>query len=501
MISLELHAEIRRLFYAEHWKVGTIVAQLGLHHDTVEAAIEKHRFASAHNRQLSSLLDAYKPFIQQTLENYPRLRATRLHEMLRDRGYSGSVHLVRRYVRRARPVTNREAFFRLTVMPGEQAQVDWASFGTIRIGRALRKLSCFLLTLSWSRALWARFTLDQTLESFVRCHTMAFDHFKGVVRQVLLDNLKAAVLERIDGDLIRFNPAMLALAGHYHFAVIPCGKARGNEKGRVERRVRDLRESFFAARNFSTVEDLNAQLAVWIERIQMERPVPGDPEKRKVREAFAEEQRALLPLPAHRFICDFTKPTKSGKTPYIRYDRNDYSIPHTHVQKPVTLVASDTHVRLLDGSNEIARHDRSYDAGRQFEDPTHLEQLADCKQRSRELRGRNRAIAACPAARPFLENIALHGGHLGGTTARLLRLLEQYGPTALDAALVEAHERAAFSAHSVAHILEQRRRSDGELPPIEAMLPEDPRVRDTIVTPHALADYDVLAKDGGRRGD
>jgi transposase len=89
------------------------VAQLGLHHDTVEAVIEKHRFGSAHNRQGSSLPDTYKPFIQQTLENYPRLRATRLHEMLRDRGYSGSVHPVRRYVRRTRPITNREAFFRL----------------------------------------------------------------------------------------------------------------------------------------------------------------------------------------------------------------------------------------------------------------------------------------------------------------------------------------------------------------------------------------------------
>jgi transposase len=500
MISAELHAEIRRLFYAEHWKVGTIVAQLGVHHDTVETAIGKHRFGTPHNRHVSSLLDKYKPFIQQTLENYPRLRATRLHQMLQDRGYMGSVYPVRRYVQRTRPIANREAFFRLTVMPGEQAQVDWASFGTIRVGRALRKLSCFLLTLSWSRALWARFTFDQTLESFVRCHVLAFEWLGGVMRQELVDNLKAAVLERVDTDLIRFNPTILALAGHYHFAVIPCGKARGNEKGRVERRVRDLRDSFFAARSFTTVEDLNAQLAIWIERVQMERSVPGDPDQLKVRQALEEERKALLPLPAHRFVCDFTKPIRSGKTPYIRFDRNDYSIPHTHVQKPITLVASDTVVRLLDGADEIAHHERSYDAGRQLENPAHLEQLADHKRRARELRGRNRAIAACPAAKPFLENIALHGGHLGGTTSRLLRLLDQYGPGALNAALIEAHARAAFSAHSVAHILDQRRRADGELPIIQTMLPDDPRVRDTIVTPHALDDYDVLATERGHRG-
>jgi transposase len=493
VISAELRAEIRRLFFAEHWKLGTIVAQLHVHRDTVELAIEPRTFVNIRHRATAGLLDGYKPFIQSTLEEYPRLRATRLHEMLADRGYQGTVYPVRRYVRAVRPVPTREAFFRLTVMPGEQAQVDWGSFGTIRIGRALRKLSCFLLTLSWCRALWARFTLDQTLESFVRCHNMAFTALGGVPRQILYDNLKTAVLERVDTDLVRFHPQMLELAGHYHFKPVPCGKARGNEKGRVERRVRDLREAFFAARSFSSVEDLNAQLHAWLERVQRERPVPGDPDKQTVRAALAEEQAVLLPLPAHPFVCDYVKPITSGKTPYIRFDKNDYSIPHTYVQKPLTLVASDTHVRLLDGIDEVARHARSYDAGRQLEDEKHLAALAADKRRARELRGRNRVVAACPAARPFLENIALHGGHLGGTTSRLLRLLDQYGPTALDGALTEAVERAAFSAHSVAHILEQRRRATGAPPPIDAALPDDPRVRDTVVIPHALGDYDVLA--------
>lgn len=497
MISPELRAEIRRLFYAEHWKVGTIASQLGVHHDTVEAAIEKHRIGSTQNRLASSRLEPFKPFIQATLETYPRLRSTRLHEMLKDRGFEGSVYVVRRHVQRVRPVPTKEAFFRLTVLPAEQAQVDWASFGTLRVGRALRNVSCFLLTLSWSRALFARFTLDQTTESFLRCHMMAFEYFGGVVRQVLYDNLKSAVLERIDSDIIRFNPALLALAGHYHFVPIPCAKARGNEKGRVERRVRDLRESFFAARSYSSLDDLNAQLASWIERVQLERPVPADPDKRRVRDALAEEQKALLALPAHRLECDYTKPIRSGKTPYARFDKNDYSIPWTHVQKVLTLVASDTTVRVLDGLVEVARHERCYDAGRQLENPAHLEDLANHKRRARELHGRDRLIASCPAARPFLQQMALHGGHLGGTTVRLLRLLDQYGSKELDSALVDAHARAAFSAHSVAHILEQKRRATAEPPPIEHVLPDDPRVRDTVVTPHALGDYDVLARDGG----
>lgn len=247
MISDEQRTLIRRLFFAEHWKIGTIAAELGLHHDTVELAVEPRRFIRRGLVSSVSLLEPYQAFIGQTLEQYPRLRATRLYDMIRDRGYTGSVYAVRRHVRRVRPVSPHEAFFRLTVLPGEQAQVDWGSFGKIRVGRGERFLSCFVMVLAWSRATFARFTLDQTLESFTRCHVEAFNRFRGAPRAVLYDNLKSVVLER-QGSLIRFHPRILELAGHYHFAPTPVGVARGNEKPRVERRIRDIRESFFAAR-------------------------------------------------------------------------------------------------------------------------------------------------------------------------------------------------------------------------------------------------------------
>jgi transposase len=119
--------------------------------------------------------------------------------MLCDRGYKGSDFPVRRFVARARP-SKHEAFFRLSVLPGEQAQVDLASFGSVVVGRAKRSLSCFLMVLSWSRALFARFYLDQTTESFLHGHVAAFETFGGVPRTLLYDNLKSAVLER-KGDL------------------------------------------------------------------------------------------------------------------------------------------------------------------------------------------------------------------------------------------------------------------------------------------------------------
>src|SRR6266508_1784153 len=183
MISPEQRAEIRRLFYAEHWRVGTIATTLGVHHDTVYHAIERDRFVRTGTQVRPSALDPYKAFLAATLEPYPRLRATRLYAMLRERGFAGSAVQVRRYVRTIRPAARAEAYLRLETLPGEQAQVDWGNFGAFPGGGGRRILSCFVLVLSWSRAVYARFALDQTLESFLRAHVEAFTALGSVPRQ------------------------------------------------------------------------------------------------------------------------------------------------------------------------------------------------------------------------------------------------------------------------------------------------------------------------------
>ena len=159
VIAAAQKANIRRLFHGEHWKIGTIAAELGLHPDTVRGALEVERFKRGPAPR-AALTDPYLDFMRQMLEQHPRLRATRLYQMLRDRGYSGSVVQLRRVVATLRPAKH-EAFLRLTTLPGEQAQADWASFGTVTIGRAQRRLSCFVLTLSYSRALYLEFFFDQ----------------------------------------------------------------------------------------------------------------------------------------------------------------------------------------------------------------------------------------------------------------------------------------------------------------------------------------------------
>lgn len=227
MISPEMRAQIRRYYYAEHWKIGTIANELGVHPDAVRNAVELQRVGVTQPLR-PSVVDAYAEFIRQTLEQHPRLRATRIYQMVRDRGYPGSVVQLRRAVARLRP-RSREAFLRLETFPGEQAQVDWAHFGPVMVGRARRALSCFVMTLSYSRALYLEFFFDQTTENFLRGHVRAFQAWNGQPRMVLYDNLKSAVLER-RGSHVVFNPRLLELSAHYHFAPQACQVRAGNQK-------------------------------------------------------------------------------------------------------------------------------------------------------------------------------------------------------------------------------------------------------------------------------
>jgi hypothetical protein len=348
------------------------------------------------------------------------------------------------------------------------------------------------MVLSYSRAIFALFTVDQTLESFLRGHVDAFETWPGVARTMVYDNLRSAVLERA-GTAIRFHPRLLELAGHYHFAPRPCTPGRGNEKGKVERQIQYLRHAFFAARTFVDVADLNAQFRRWRDEVAHQRPHP-EQRDRTVADVLLEEQPRLLPLPAHPFETQVMRLVTSGKTPYVRFDRNHYSIPHTHVRRPLTLLAGPTLVRVLSGTEEIARHARSYDTNQIVEEDAHLAGLIAATRQDNPSSARDRLRLAVPAAAPLLERLAARGESLRVHVARLLSLLDDYGPQELNAAIERALERDALGAGAIAHLLETRRRQRGLKPPMPMALPDRPGVRDLDITPHRLETYDDLTR-------
>ena len=136
--------------------------------------------------------------------------------------------------------------------------------------------------------------------------------------------------------------------------------------------------------------------------------------------------------------------------------------------------------------------DSCWDKRQLVDDPIHTRLLRDRKRESREHGGRHRLFAACPHGHPFLDAVARQGGHLGGTTSTLLRLLDTHGARALDRALAQAIEARAFAAHSVAHLIAAPTRARREPPPIPVVLPDDPRARNLAVPVRDLAVYDAI---------
>jgi len=487
MTSPEIRAQIRRYFYVEHWKVGTIASELNVHPDAVRHAIESDRFNRTESLR-ASVVDPYLGFIRETLDQHPRLRATRIFQMIGDRGYTGSIVQLRRAVSRLRP-QKREPFLQLQMFPGEQAQVDWAHFGHVMVGRAQRALSCFVMTLSYSRALYLEFFFDQTMENFLRGHVHAFEFWSGQPRVILYDNLKSAVLER-RGKQILFHPRLIELSAHYHFAVRPCQVRAGNQKGRVERAIRYVRDSFWAGRAFTTLAECNRQALLWRDQVAHQRPWPGG-DHLTVAEAFQQEGPRLLPHALHPFPTDRIETVRSHKTIYVRFDLNDYSIPPQAMGRQLTLVASDTRVRILDGSLEVARHIRTYDRHQLVLDPAHQQAVLEIKRKAYHATPGGRLEQAVPESQTLLDLAFAQGESAGHQTALLMKLLEQYGAAAVRRAIVEAIQHNTPRAAAVAFLL--RRQSRSRPPTLD--LSHHPQAQALDVRPHDLETYDELARN------
>jgi transposase len=489
-LTPETEAQILRYHHAERWPIGTIASQLQVHRDSVARVLAQAGLPPLGTVHRPCAIDPYLPFILETLTQFPRLRASRLYAMVKDRGYPGRPDHFRHLIARHRPRQKTEAYLRLRTLPGEQMQIDWGHFGHLDIGRAHRPLMGFVAVLSWSRQIFLRFYLGAHMENFLRGHVGAVAAWGGCPRVALYDNLKSAVLER-QGPVIRFHPTLLALAGHYHYDPRPVAVARGNEKGRVERAIRYIRDAFFAGRTFQDLDDLNAQADAWVLGPAGERRCPED-ETLTVGEAFAEERKGLLALPGDAFPTDEVKAVSAGKTPYVRFDLNDYSIPHTCVARTLTVAASPKEVRILDGQAVVASHPRSYDRRQQIEIAKHIATLVEHKHQAGAHRGTDQLIKTIPASRDLLTQATARGEPLGRTVRALTELLETYGVTELEAAMAEALARGVPHPNVVRRAAERRRQARAEPPPLPVPLPEHVKRRDAPVRPHKLDDYDSL---------
>ncbi len=491
-IPTSVAAEIVRLFAVEGWRVGTIARHLGVHHSVVSRVLAGHGVTREEVRR-RSMVDRFEAFIREVFERYPRLPASVVYRMVRARGYEGSEDHFRHRVAGMRPRRAAEAFLELRTLPGEQAQVDWASFGRYSVEGGERRLSAFVMVLSYSRMLYVRFFLDQRLGSFLEGHVRAFTFFGGVARTLLYDNLKSAVLERY-GDAIRFHPSLLELANHYHFQPKPVAVARGNEKGRVERTIGYLRTSFFPAVSFSNLDDLNLHAESFCTEVASNRRWPQQREVR-VADAFAKEKPMLVPLPGDPFAAAEVVEVVSGRTPYIHFDSNRYSVPHDRVRRQLTVRADSMRVRVEDRGHPVAEHRRCWAKHQVVENPEHVAELVRAKRQARRQRGQERLLRAVPRCEALLAEMAKRQRRLGSAVDWLNRLLDQFGRVELVVAVDEALATGSPSVATVHLVLDRRRHVRSQPPAVPVTLPDRPEVRNLAVIPHDLADYDPEGPD------
>ena len=485
----EVEAEIQRLFHAEHWKVGTIAAHLGVHHDVVRRVLGILPGQSLTGHAPRPMrIDPYRAFVAEQLERYPRLRATRLHDMLKERGYTGGVRTLRRFAAQIRPVPRSEVYLRLPEpLPGEQAQCDWAHVGPVAVPGGERSLWLFVMILSYSRALWAEFVFELTADSLRRSLVRAAGYFGGCTRQWLFDNPKSVVLER-HGAAIRFNPDLLDLASHYHVQPRLCAVGKGNQKGRVERIIRFLRDRFLAGRTIDDIESGNRELTGFLSNIAMPRSHPVLRDK-SVAQVFADERPRLLPLPERPAATDRLLPARVDKTASVRFDTNTYSVPPRFAERMLTLVASDTLVRFLDRGTEVARHDRSWGRRQLIERPEHREEILALKRAGQDLKGRDRLKALVPGIDALYVRWLDSGRSLRHITAQVLKLLDLYGEAVFTEAVTEALARGLHDPGALAQLCEQKRRTHDRPVPLD--LAFGGHVPDADVIPHSLESYDA----------
>jgi transposase len=487
MITPQMRAEMRRLVVREGWRIETVARRFGVHHSVVRRTLRDD--LSSERPRSPSRLEPHKAYIIERLTDYPQLTAVRLMQELRERGQVLSVSQLRRFLIQVRSPRPRRAYLRIEPVIGEQAQVDWGSFGYLRVGTTQRPLSVFAMMLSWSRALFIDFSLDQHLETFLRMHRRALEFFGGVPRHVVYDNLKSVVLHHV-GSTVQFNPRFLGFAGHYLFEPRAAPVRYPEYKGRVEAVIKYIRHSFWYGRTFSNLQDIRTQAANWLSLVANER-LHATTRERPAARLLIERPR-LHPLPPHPFDTDIVAPLIVSKDARVRFDANTYSVPPELVGQTVFLRASDDQVRVIRDAAEVATHPRCWDRHRHIENPAHIEQLLARRKGARGPKQRERLLSLCPEAHLYLQEVARRRIHLSHEVEKLLRLIDTYGEAEVGPAIVQAIAHKSFGARFVRALCDQARFARGLGEPPEPILTGNPKADDLVVEPHDLETYDAL---------
>jgi transposase len=379
VVGVELWAEVRRMYRVERLSIREIQRRTGLHRRTIRRALVSEEPPRYRRPPAASKLDPFREWVCEQLQADPRIPSQRLREMAIELGYEGGKSIFDDFIRGLRPrFLVRRTFQRTVYRPGELVQCDlWEPREPVAVGHGqLRRGWVVTAELCWSRVIAGALIFSKEAPDILwglgRCLGRI-----GALPEKLVWDREAAI-----GAGGRPTEDFAAFCGRLEVGWIILERGDAQAKGALERSHRFMRTNFLPGRRFANELDFQGQLDAWCEiaNRRLHRTTRAVPAERAVT-----ERELMRPLPAipdldRRFVA------RVPQQPYLRVDRNDYSIDPAFAGRRVEVRVSQREISAiaLDSGALTCRHRRSFAGGLTFTDPAHQTELERLRARRRQ---------------------------------------------------------------------------------------------------------------------
>jgi len=462
--------QVRHLYEVEHLSMRQIAKKLGVSKKRVSRVIRNEEMTKPLR---DCILKPYERLIDQWYQEYPFLKASQVYERLKSYEFKGSYCTVCLYTQKYRQ-KRRQAYHELTFLPGEEGQIDWIE-ERLPWGVAYG----FAMILAYSRYLYVRFYPRQSLEFFLEGHIEAYREMGGVAHRHRYDNIKTVVIER--SPQLKFNAQFLDFARHFGFSIHLCNPYRANEKGRIERALRDLRD-FLRVNTFQDLKDLNRKVNLW--RIERNQRIHRSTQKTPIEALKEEKLKALPAIPYRPYRLIMASISKTG---FVEFETNRYSVPSSYAESSCEILAYPDHLEVMVKEKRIALHQRGFNRKEKIEHPTHRETLLRMTPQFKSQRIYQLMDQMDPALHHFLQEAAQEGQNPMEIAYDLFKLLKPISKTMLLSAVREANRMRIFKLRYVQSLLQVPQPQ-----PPNPLYPQQSKLLEIDYERRNLKDYDEL---------
>ncbi len=490
MIDYQTFCEIKRMYNEQKLSPNQIGKILGIDQKTASRWANRERFSKKVTLRRTCVIHSFSERIDNLIKECPEYSAQQIFQMISEEDYKGSYSTVAHYVAKVKS-RHKKAYLTLKFEPGECAQVDFASCGSIKLNSTSRKYYAFIMVLCYSKMMYVEFIYNQNQENFLQCHRNAFEYFGGIPKNIMVDNCKVAVLEHNRHGNIKFNPQYLDFAYHYGFNIKACGVRKPNEKGQVEKAVDYLKGNFLRGRGIvSGIAFLNSICRYWLDNLANTR-IHKTTRKRPV-DMLQQEKNDLGNINVLPYDCSAVKTVRANSQFRVVFDTNKYSVPANFASTVLTVRIYPDKLLFYHDDSLIAEHRRSYERYQDFENSEHIKKHLQQKRNARDQKMMCSFLAITPKAPDYYRGLKEKRFNSKDHIRKILALCDRYGRQKTASAMEDALELEAFSSEYIANLLEQRERFTPAESPLHLLRNRD--CLDIEIKPTDMSVYTAIEK-------